>query len=130
MKKFTSLTAILLFLSLACSKDSATTSRFVVSGVTELSADTCAPYAVIHVDGSNNPVDIGTDTVIQPGISSGEGGVYSDSTCDTLAWLNITMAADESSVIFYFKSTNPGVTVLQAGPLSNPTADTLTVTVE
>ncbi|WP_415061431.1 Calx-beta domain-containing protein [Bdellovibrio sp.] len=120
-------------LSISVSKAFASTplppSKLVLSGLTNVSGDTCVAYAVLVKDANNNVVPTGTTKIISFG-GGGTGAFYSDAACTALSG-NATLGPVDTQVIFYYKATDSQFLTLSAddsGGSPDLTAATLNVT--
>jgi hypothetical protein len=105
------------------SSSSSNTPTYSISGGATISTNTCSAYTVTR------SVNVSSDTTIQPGLTSGQGAVYSNSNCTTVAFLNIQMPSGSNTATFYFKTNSPGTTVLEVTDVTNSIAQAASYTV-
>ena len=65
-----------------------------------------------------------------PGLKSGDGGLFKDSSCSTPAALNTSIAAGQTSLTFYFKGFTVGETAIELFDLNDNIFGSIAVTVQ
>ncbi len=99
---------------------------YTITGETIIENDECGEYTVTRSTPATASI------ILQPSLESGQGTLYVNSTCTTVAFLNVTISSGSSTAKFYFKNTNTGVTKLGISDITNQVVDaaTLDVTVQ
>ncbi len=96
-----------------------------ISGPASISVNTCTAYTITRSSA------VSTLSYLGPGITSGQGGVYTDNACTSIAIFDVTMAAGATTATFYYSSSTATSATLSVSDITNTTdtAGTLSVTV-
>jgi hypothetical protein len=96
-----------------------------ITGESTIAQNDCTAYTVTRSE------DVETDIIIQPSLESGMGVLFADSACTNIAALNVGMAANTNTAMFYFESSTAGTTVIKVFAVTNDQETaTFTVTVQ